>query len=291
MKIPRFEPSRQYRTWWIYSVLMVLNFLAVVSESARCQTSGLPENLQPLFAEGVEALKKGRLDTAEKNFIGVLEAGGKLAFVYNNLGAVYQQQRQHNKALAQFQEAIRLEPNYAAPHILSGLSLMAFGRTSEAVKELETAVKLQPDEAIPRVKLAQIYDQSDNFSGMIEQYQKLREISPNDPEFVYQLGKAYMRLAGWCSEEIEKINPGSARLHQSMANSYVQQGENERAIESLKRAIQADPKLPELHLALAQLYQQQGKVPEAVEQIDLELALVPNSLAALTMKESLRNKK
>lgn len=167
---------------------------------------------------------------------------------------------------------------------------MALGKLPEAIKELEQAVKLEPNEPLARIQLAQAYDQADNLFGLIEQYQRLRQINPKDSEYTYQLGRAYMRLTGWCSQEIEKISPSSARLYQSIANNYVYQSDKEKAIEYLKQAIQADPRLAELHLALAQLYAQQGQVTEALQEIDLELAIVPNSLAALTMKENLKKK-
>jgi tetratricopeptide (TPR) repeat protein len=276
-----------FKPLWTQCLILAMGLIPLAGYS---QNASLPESLQSLFASGVKAQKQGDLEEAEKAFLKVLEQGGKLSFVYNNLGAVYQQRKQHAQALAEFREAIRLQPDYAAPRILAGASLTALGKISEAIKELEQAVKLEPNEPLARIQLAQAYDQADNFFGLIEQYQRLRQINPKDSEYTYQLGRAFMRLTGWCSQEIEKINPSSARLYQSIANNYVYQSNKEKAIEYLKRAIQADPKLAELHLALAQLYAQQGQVSEALREIDLELSLVPNSLAALTMQENLRKK-
>jgi superkiller protein 3 len=290
-KIPVSQFSRTIRSIGNRKILLVILLLAFLPGTALSQSSSLTEGLQPIFVEGVEALKKGDLDTAERDFIKVLEQGGKVAFVYNNLGAVYQQRRQYEKALSQLREAIRLDPGYAAPHVLAGASLMALGKIPEAIEELKQAVKLEPNAPLARLKLAQAYDQTDNLFGLVEQYQKLRDGSPRDPEYTYQLGKAYMRMAAWCSEQIEKLNPNSARLHQSIANNYVYQGNTEKAIEYLNRAIQADPKLPDIHLALAQLYQQKGLVSEALQEIELELAIIPNNLAALTLKGQLASRK
>jgi Flp pilus assembly protein TadD len=99
----------------------------------------LPPRLQEVFNQGVQALNAGQLDTAEKAFLRVLNEGGKVAFVYNNLGIVYQQRRERERALAQFREAIRLQPDYAAPRVLMGSVLLAMGRFPEAARELETA--------------------------------------------------------------------------------------------------------------------------------------------------------
>ena len=73
----------------------------------------LPEALQPTFEEGVRALRAGKLDAAEAAFQRVLEQGGRVAYVHNNLGLVYQERGQHKPAVAQFREAIRLDPAMA----------------------------------------------------------------------------------------------------------------------------------------------------------------------------------
>lgn len=273
--------------FWVNYLVLVLGLFSIAGYS---QDLSLPESLQPLFTSGVEALKKGDLDSAEKSFQAVIDKGGKLSFVYNNLGAVYQQRRQHSKALTQFREAIRLQPDYASPHILAAASLIVIEEFPEAIKELEYAAKLQPNEPLVRLQLARAYEQIGDLFGRVEQYQRLCEINPKEPEYAFQLGRAFMELAAWCSQEIERIDPASARLQQSIANNYVYQGNNEKAIAALKKAILVAPKLPDLHLALAQLYAQQGRMIEAIWEIDLELAIVPNSLGALTMKENLKKR-
>jgi len=280
------RPAIPHAFWVNYLVFV----LGVISVAGYSQDVSLPKSLQPLFTSGVEALKKGDLETAEKNFQAVIDRGGKLSFVYNNLGAAYQQRKQHSQALTQFREAIRLDPNYASPRILAAASLMAMEKFPDAIKELEYAAKLQPNEPLVRLQLAKAYEQTGDHFGRVEQYQRLREINPRDPEYAFQLGRAFMELAAWCSQEIERIDPSSARLQQSIANSYVYQGNNEKAIATLKKAILVAPKLPDLHLALAQLYAQQGQITEAIQEIDLELVIIPNSLAALTMKEDLKKR-
>ncbi|HVN78105.1 MAG TPA: tetratricopeptide repeat protein, partial [Terriglobia bacterium] len=232
-----------------FKVNYLLSVLAFISVAGYSQDVSLPESLQLLFTSGVEALKKGDLDSAKRSFQAVIDRGGKLSFVYNNLGAAYQQGKQHSQALTQFREAIRLQPDYASPHILAAASLMAIEKFPDAIKELEYAAKLQPNEPLVRLQLAKAYEQTGDLFGRVEQYQRLREINPKEPEYAFQLGRAFMELAAWCSQEIERIDPSSARLQQSIANSYVYQGNNEKAIAALKKAIQVAPKLPDLHLA------------------------------------------
>jgi len=119
-------------------LLPLATAIALAAGSALAQD--LPEALQPPFEEGVRALKAGQLDAAEKAFRSVLAKGGATAYVHNNLGIVLQERGQHAKAVAEFQEAVRLDPAYTAPRILMGESLLALGRVSEARQSLERAV-------------------------------------------------------------------------------------------------------------------------------------------------------
>ena len=258
--------------------ILFLASLPCMMGSSSAQT--LPLSLQADFEAGVAAVQGGRLDEAERAFLRVLREGGKVSFVYNNLGIVYQIRGDQTRAIAQFREAIRLQPKYAAPHILLGASLLAMGQDVEAARELERAVKIRPDEPVAHVQLAQAYKRTGNYAGLVEQYRALHSLQPDDPEFLYQLGHAYSDQAEWCLREIRKIDPNSVRLYETLGETHRLQGHLDLAASAYKRAAAVDPKRPGIHLALAQICLQQGQVKEARKEINEELAIVPESVAA-----------
>jgi Tfp pilus assembly protein PilF len=267
-------------------MLAILILCCGLCASALAQQS-LPAPLEKLFATGVEALKKGDTDAAEKTFLTVLRRGGKVSFVHHNLGIVYQQRGEHAKAVAQFREAIRLQPNYGPSRLLAGGSLLALGRHAEAARELERAVKLMPTEAQVRLQLAKALERSNDRLGVVEQYQALAEMAPREAEYAYQLGRAYNRLAEWSYLEIVRLDPNSARLHQSLGQQYLAQGKTELAALSYQKAVETDPQLPEIHLALALIYLDLKRPDEASKEIELELKLVPESKKALAVKQQI----
>ena len=224
-----------------------------LASEVPCGQQTLPISLQELFADGVQAQKAGRLDAAEKAFLQVLGKGGKAPFVYNNLGTIYQLRADHQRAIAQFREAIRLQPDYVAPHVLMGASLLALGKIPEATRCLERAVRLQPREPLARLQLAKAHERAENFHGVVEQYLTLRELAPQEPEYAYQLGNAYLKFAGWCFQEIVRLNPRSARVFQTLAENYRVQGRPDLAIRAFQRAARVDPNLPGIHFSLAQI--------------------------------------
>ncbi|HXI38547.1 MAG TPA: tetratricopeptide repeat protein [Bryobacteraceae bacterium] len=254
---------------------------------AALAAQNLPPALSELFNKGVQAEKAGQLDAAEKAFLAVLEQGGKQAFIYNNLGIVYSERGNHEQALTQFREAVRLDANYAAPRVLIGNSLLALGRVKEAVMELEAAVKIDPREPSARLELAQAYNRAGNLTGAIEQFRQLRLQAPRNPEYAYRLGRAYMKLSASCIDEINRVAPDSARVYQILAENRMAQGSTGEAVRAYLKAAAADPRLPGIHLALAQIYVKEGNPGEARGEIEQELAIMPDNALALAFKQKL----
>jgi tetratricopeptide (TPR) repeat protein len=273
------------------TLLFILALVFSARVDAAVEQQNLPPNLHDLFTKGVQALKNGQLDAAEEAFRRVLQDGGKVAFVYNNLGIVFQQRGEHQRAIDQFREAIRLQPDYAAPRILLGASLLALRKAPEATRQLEQAAKLQPREPLARLQLAKAYQLRDNLPGVVEQYQVLRELSPQEPEYAYQLGNAYMKMAVWCHQEIGRINPRSVRLYQTLGENFLLQGRIDEAIKYLQLAVQADSAIAGIHSTLAQIYLDQGGSAEALKEVEQELAIVPESAVALALRRKIQSSK
>jgi tetratricopeptide (TPR) repeat protein len=273
----------------LYSAIGMRGALAVLLILiATPDAPELPPTLQASFEEGVQALRAERLPEAEAAFARVLAApGGELAFVHNNLGIVYQRRREHAKAIEQFRAAIRLDPSYVAPRILLGASLMAQGRAADSVAPLKQAVKLAPKDALARQQLAQAYERTSNTVAAVEQYRVLRDLLPEDPEYIYRLGKAYQALSEWSLGQIREVDRHSARLFQALGHNYRAQGKSELAVSAFERAAEADPSLPEVHLALAQIHLAEKRWAEARREIDRELQLVPESAGARALQQRL----
>lgn len=262
----------------------------LLSELRLAHAQTFPPSLQADFDKGVAAVQSGHAAEAEQWFLRVLRKGGKASFVYNNLGIVYQLRGDQARAIALFREAIRLQPNYAAARILLGASLLAGGRDAQAVQELEHAVNIAPDQLLARIELAKAYSRIGNYAGALGQYWLLHSLEPNNPEFLYQLGRAYSDQAQWSLEQIRKINPGSACLYETLAEDYRLQGHLDLAVSAYQRALSVEPKRPGIHLALAQVYVHQGRIRAALKEINDELAIVPESIKAKELAKEIKSR-
>jgi tetratricopeptide (TPR) repeat protein len=244
----------------------------------------LPPSSETRVAAGVEALKAGDLNSAERILTEALRQGAKHPLVLHNLGVIAQQRGNHRKAVVRFHEALQLQPNYGPSRLLLGSSLLALRKNEDAVRELKRAVTLMPDQPLARLQLAKAYEASGNWMGAVEELQKLVDLAPGDAEYSYQLGEALTKLSGWSLREIARLNPDSARLHQALGQEYVIQERYDQALTAYQRAARSDPKLPEIHLGMALVLLELKRFDEALTEIELELQLVPESKVAAETK-------
>lgn len=258
--------------------------LLVLLPAGRVVAQGLPPALADRFSEGVDALKAGQLNAAEAAFRDVLAKGGDRAFVHHNLGIVLQQGRRQTDALAEFRAALRLDPSFGPARLLAGTSLLALGRVPEATTELTRAVALMPQEPAARLQLADAFERSGNFGGVVDEYRRLVALAPGNDEYLYRLGKAYLKLAQWSVERMRAVDPRTPRLAQALGRQYLDQGRPDLAQAAFEEAARLGPSLEDVHLALARIHLEQERFDMADIEIDRELAIAPDSAAARELK-------
>ena len=122
-----------------------------------------------------------------------------------------------------------MDPSFGPAYLLAGVSLLTLNRSSEAATALERAVKLMPDEESAHVQLADAYERTGRIEGVVDEYRRLVGLSPANDEYVYRLGKAYLRLAQVSYSRLRTVNPRSARASQALATEYAKQGRRDLA--------------------------------------------------------------
>jgi Flp pilus assembly protein TadD len=90
----------------------------------------------------------------------VLERAAKLepgrGSIVEALGRAYYNSRQHERAVAAFEELLEIDPSAAYGHYGLGQALKQVGRRDEARTHLRLAVALAPDSALYRAALARL---------------------------------------------------------------------------------------------------------------------------------------
>ena len=90
---------------------------------------------------------------------------------HNNLGVTLKELGRLDEALASYNQAIALKPDYAEPHNNLGVALTDLGRLDEALASYNQAIALKPDYAEAHRHLASIKkfdEQDEQYSDMLK---------------------------------------------------------------------------------------------------------------------------
>jgi 4-amino-4-deoxy-L-arabinose transferase-like glycosyltransferase len=102
---------------------------------------------------GVELGKEGRLEEAIRQFQEALRLKPDFTDACCNLGLARAKKGQFDEAIRQYQEAIRLNPNHANAHYNLGLAFDKKGQSDEAIRQFRETLRLKPDHADARKDL------------------------------------------------------------------------------------------------------------------------------------------
>ena len=135
------------------------------------------------------------------------------AAAYCVLANVYAMKKQYDKAIAECERAVSLDPNSAENIMRSGMVLNWAGRAEEAIPYLQNAIRLNPlPPAIYFVQLANSYRDLGQYEKAIEACKKALQREPNTQFAYIHMAVSYIRLgqekeARAAAAEILRINP------------------------------------------------------------------------------------
>jgi tetratricopeptide (TPR) repeat protein len=180
--------------------------------------------------EAVSLTREGRYADARRALGGVeepREVGQKIAF-HRLKAAIASGLKEDAAAAEEMRAALRLSP--ADPALLAGTAVaeLQAGQFPEAVRAYQEAIRLAPQTELYRIALATALIQHQAFEAAIEML---------------------------------KSSPESARLLILLGLAQYGHGDNEEAIESLEKAVGADPKLESAKRCLAGIVLESAKLP------------------------------
>ncbi len=150
-----------------------------------------------------------------------------------------------------------------------GRSALKAGDTQTAITKLEAATKADPNSAEAFFLLGNAYYKT-NPAKAIEAYKKALEISPDNSDYLTNLGVAYY-LAGNLDDSerslrkaVEK-SPDDATANYLLGVTLLQKGQLDDALSQFGKANSLDPNMPEPYYGLGMAYKLKGDREKAIE--------------------------
>lgn len=116
------------------------------------------------------------------------------AALYNNLGNVYNNRKEREKAVSAYKKAIEIDPNHVDAHYNLGTVYHLLKRKEEAMAEYKKTLEINPNHLRALNNLGLIYDSLGRRAEAISTYKRALEIQPDDATVHYNLSLAYFRM-------------------------------------------------------------------------------------------------
>ncbi|HEY2013472.1 MAG TPA: tetratricopeptide repeat protein [Bryobacteraceae bacterium] len=210
-----------------------------------CSQTASPEALTHLKA-GSDALGQGRPAQAVAEFRAATEAAPELPAGFVGLGQALMQSGDYQGSLVPLKRALELNPDLPGAHQLLGFALLAAGYANEAIPHLE---KVQ---ALDALGVAQL--KTGKFAEATATLEAALRQRPGDVDLMYYLGRASGLLSQQTFEQLRATDPGSARAHQILGETYAVLHNTAGAEQEFREALRLRPATPGVHIELGELY-------------------------------------
>jgi tetratricopeptide (TPR) repeat protein len=234
---------------------------------------------------GLTRQQLGYWKDSETLFRHTLEVTGNNCLAHYNLGMALGKKGQINEAISQYQEAIRLKPDYAEAISKLGTALGEEGRIDEAISQLQEAIRLKPNYADAYNSLGTALCEKGRIDEAIRQYQEAIRLKPDYAEACYNLGTGLFRM-GQIDEAIRqyreaiRLKPDYAEAHYNLGVALAAKGHLDEAISSYREALRFKPDYTMAHINLGVALDRKGQIDEAIGQFQEAIRLKPDYAAA-----------
>lgn len=233
-------------------VVLLFAVLPCFSQSAASRQ----QQIESHDHQAAQYLKESRPDLAATEFAAILALDPNNVDARGNLGVVLFFEQRYDKAIPQFQAALKLRPTLWKILALLGIAEKRTGDAVAARSDLEQAFPKLQEKKIrieTGMELIEIYtatDQLDKAAGVVS---VLRGIEPTDETLMYTAYRVYSSLAEESLLSLSVVAPNSAEMHQALAHELAKRGDSAAAIENYRAALKINPRLPGLHFELAEM--------------------------------------
>ncbi|MBI4949811.1 MAG: tetratricopeptide repeat protein [Deltaproteobacteria bacterium] len=209
---------------------------------------------------------------------------------WSNLGLAYKDRGELDRAVANYERAIEIDPGYAEAYGNRGATYLRMGRMDEALDDLSTAIRLNP-------RVPELYGNRGVVFINIGEYEKavkdLTESISLDASTAakgfFNRGIAYKAL-GMNAEAVAdftrtiEADPSFAGAYNNRGGAYLRTGDFKNAIKDFNTSIELAPSEPTAHYNLGLAYIKTGDMEAAISHFRSAASLgLPQAQAQLKL--------
>lgn len=250
------------------------------AEAATTGRSSHARQVEALAALGWVELRNQRPAQAEAAFRKGLALDERHVELWNGLGTVMHQLHRWVDAEDAYTRALALAPNNVAVLGNRGAAYAGAGQTDKALADLQAALRIQPgDERAQRLLAGQTFN-TRNYRAAAAAYARLAEIATPTADDLVTWAESLIKLndvpaAQALLRRAETMTPPSPRLDDTMGKLLAAQNDLAAALPYFERALAANPTQAQAWSTKGYALLRMDRMTEAVEALETAVRLDP----------------
>jgi tetratricopeptide (TPR) repeat protein len=236
--------------------------------------------VQRLYAEANAASTSGDDATAIEKYRSIIKLAPHLAAAYNNLGALYFNQRDYAQSAKILQRGLELNPNMPTAAAILGMSYVQLGENDKAEPLLSKALRANPKDDKIEMMLARTLINEKKLDEAARHLSDFLARNPKDQQAWYLLGKTYLQLSEDSLKKINEIDPDSVVAHEIAGEIDESMHNYDLALVEYKKAVDMAPQAAGTHMHMGDAYWYIGKWQSAQTEFRAELKNDPYNCMA-----------
>jgi tetratricopeptide (TPR) repeat protein len=225
--------------------------------------------------------KKGDYERAIADENKAIELNPRLDIAYKNRGFAYGSRGDYDREIADDSKAIELNPAFAMAYNNRGVAYIGKGDYDRAISDENTAIKLEPQLAMAYSNRGAAYEYEKNYDQAIADESNAIKLDPHLAEAYQDRGEAYMNKDDYdqaIADETEAI-----RLKPDLAEAYYNRGwaynytDHDQAIADYDKAIEFKPAYGPAYYGRALAYAAKGENQKALSDFQAAAKLIPSN--------------
>jgi tetratricopeptide (TPR) repeat protein/transglutaminase-like putative cysteine protease len=172
-----------------------VDWRSYITLSEKGNPSVIPTNpeAEKLFQEGYQALQNHDNTRAEESFRRVIQMDPKYPYAHANLGTTYLNEGDLQRGIEELRKEEELFPDEAYTHRMLARALAYKHQNAESMDEFRKLLALDPKDQDAALNLAQLLTQEKKYPETVTVLEKAMEQAPDSAPLQFQLGFAYVR--------------------------------------------------------------------------------------------------
>jgi tetratricopeptide (TPR) repeat protein len=257
-----YEFGRNYLSYG--SIFFQRGFFDQAAESFQLALRDDPSSAEACYGMGSAQLNQQKIVEARQSFERAVKLRATypdtLANAWNNLGLLATREGRTDEAIRCFQQALRSSPDHMIALNNLGNAYRLRKQWDKARETFQRSLAVSPGDPEANYGLGMVFAQADDFERAYQYLQRALKARPAYPEALNNLGILYLRTqrrdeAVASFEECIRVGPGFDQSYLNLARVYMIEDAPEKARTVLRELLKQHPNHAQAQDMLAQLPQ------------------------------------